>query len=176
MLHGIWVSTTGRIHHFARFTDKGTIVGPVAVSGKPFDQCVRHVLAWFAHDDTLPAHIETAALPVDGNRFSFPMRTSKGNGYGFVNDNGTITINQDAYGPLQWPALLDLNAASVELLSIVPGLGPARAARIVAHRSEHGAFANVDALSGIKGIPRAALAEATPWLTTRSPSSASPSS
>ena len=50
------------------------------------------------------------------------------------------------------------------------------AARIVAHRSEHGAFANVDALSGIKGFARSAVAEATPWLTTRSPTGASPSS
>lgn len=176
MLHGIWVSTTGRIHHFARFTDKGTIVGPVAVSGKPFDHCVRHVLAWFAHDDRLPEHIETAALTVDGNRFSFPMRTSKGGGSGFVNDNGTITINWDVYGPLQWPALLDLNTATVEQLATVPGLGPARAKRIVAHRSEHGAFENVDALSTIKGFARSTLAEATPWLTTRGPANAVPSS
>jgi competence ComEA-like helix-hairpin-helix protein len=47
---------------------------------------------------------------------------------------------------------LDVNRATVGDFELLPGVGPALAQRIVAHRSEHGAFTSVDALSQVRGI------------------------
>jgi competence protein ComEA len=47
---------------------------------------------------------------------------------------------------------LDLNTAVAADLELLPGVGPALAQRIVAYRSEHGAFADVDALGKVRGI------------------------
>lgn len=47
---------------------------------------------------------------------------------------------------------LDLNRATAEQLDTLPGVGPATAAAIVAHREQHGPFANVEALADVRGI------------------------
>jgi uncharacterized protein len=47
---------------------------------------------------------------------------------------------------------LDLNTASAAILAHVAGIGPVRAAAIVAHRDEHGPFPNRRALLQVKGI------------------------
>lgn len=52
---------------------------------------------------------------------------------------------------------LDLNAATVEQLDGLPGVGPATAQAIVAHRDRNGPFASVDALTDVRGIGPAKL-------------------
>ena len=47
---------------------------------------------------------------------------------------------------------VDLNRATAEQLDSLPGVGPATAAAIVAHREQHGPFPNVDALADVRGI------------------------
>lgn len=47
---------------------------------------------------------------------------------------------------------LNLNTASAAELSILPGLGPALAQRIVDDRERRGAFANLDDLKRVSGI------------------------
>jgi len=49
-------------------------------------------------------------------------------------------------------ARLDLNAATAAQLAALPGIGDALAARIVAYREEHGAFASVEELTDVSGI------------------------
>ena len=47
---------------------------------------------------------------------------------------------------------LDLNTATAEELAELPGIGPELAKRIVAYRTEHGAFAATEELMKVSGI------------------------
>jgi competence protein ComEA len=57
-----------------------------------------------------------------------------------------------AGSPAQPGAAVDLNAATVEQLDGLPGVGPVLAQHIVDWRTEHGRFASVDQLREVSGI------------------------
>ncbi len=54
---------------------------------------------------------------------------------------------------------VDLNSATAEELTVLPGIGPALAERIVTYRREHGGFGTVEELINVSGIGEAKLAE-----------------
>jgi competence protein ComEA len=54
-------------------------------------------------------------------------------------------------------ALVNLNTATAEQLDTLPGVGPATAAAIIAHRDRHGPFTSVDQLVDVRGIGEAKL-------------------
>jgi uncharacterized protein len=62
---------------------------------------------------------------------------------------------------------VDLNTASVELLSRVAGIGPVLAANIVAHRDEHGPFPSRRALLKVKRLGPKAFEQAAGFLRVR---------
>lgn len=61
--------------------------------------------------------------------------------------------------------LLDLNTADEAALSALPGIGPVRAAAIVAYRQAHGPFLSVEELTAVHGIGAATLEKLRPLVT-----------
>jgi len=64
---------------------------------------------------------------------------------------GASSIAANDAGPI------NLNSATEADLDSLPGVGPATAAAIVAHRTDHGAFGSVEALVAVSGIGPAKL-------------------
>lgn len=61
---------------------------------------------------------------------------------------------------------VDVNRATASELERLPGVGPALAARIIAHRDSAGAFDSVDQLDRVRGIGPALLAKLRPLVKT----------
>lgn len=62
------------------------------------------------------------------------------------------------------PELLNINTATVEELQTLPNIGEAAAQRIIEYRTQHGTFANVDALQNVKGIGPKTLEKLRPFV------------
>lgn len=60
---------------------------------------------------------------------------------------------------------LDLNRATAEDLALLDGLGPKMALRIVEYREQHGAFATIEDLAGVRGIGEMSVVKWRPYLT-----------
>ncbi len=62
-------------------------------------------------------------------------------------------------------ALVNLNAATLEELDSLPGVGPVTAQKILDWRTAHGAFTSIDELLEVDGIGEKTLADMAPHLT-----------
>lgn len=61
--------------------------------------------------------------------------------------------------------LVNINTAGPKELELLPGIGPALAARIVEHRTAHGPFRSIDDLDQVKGIGPRTLERLRPLIT-----------
>jgi competence protein ComEA len=103
-----------------------------------------------------PNALNLAAPVLDGDRVAVPLIGQQADhGGGGQTHAGTAA----ASGPL------DLNRATVDELDALPGVGPATAAAIVAHREANGPFASVDELEAVRGIGPAKLETIRPLVT-----------
>lgn len=73
-------------------------------------------------------------------------------------------VHYDAPPPATVTFTVDVNAAAATELAQLPGLGPATAARIVAHRDTHGPFTSPAALLAVPGIGPVTLEAIRPHL------------
>jgi len=60
---------------------------------------------------------------------------------------------------------VNINTATIEQLTTLPGVGPRLAARIVEYRQKSGAFKNPQELINVRGIGEKSYAKLEPWLT-----------
>jgi competence ComEA-like helix-hairpin-helix protein len=56
--------------------------------------------------------------------------------------------------PKDWRHRIDINAASEEELTLLPGVGPAYAGRLVRNRREAGPFRTLGDLRRVPGLPQ----------------------
>ncbi len=63
------------------------------------------------------------------------------------------------------PSKVDLNRASVDELTMLPGVGPVLAQRMVEWRKAHGRYRSVEDLQGVKGIGKKRLEQLRPLVT-----------
>ena len=59
---------------------------------------------------------------------------------------------------------VNVNSADLEELKSLPGIGDAKAAAIIAYRSEHGAFSSVEDLANVSGIGAATVEKLRPMV------------
>ena len=97
--------------------------------------------------DANPDAVNLAALVTDGQRVYVPS----------VGELiSPIPTGEGADSALEpWP--ININSANSERLEDLPGVGPATAAAIIAHRDQQGPFASVDQLADVRGIGPAKL-------------------
>jgi competence protein ComEA len=96
--------------------------------------------------DAQPDAVNLAAPVTDGERVYVPR----------VGDSVPLdTIGSASSDVPTGP--VNLNSAGPDVLDQLPGVGPATAAAIVAHREQHGPFASVDDLADVRGIGPAKL-------------------
>jgi len=62
-------------------------------------------------------------------------------------------------------AKVNINTASVEQLTTLPGVGPKLAARIVEYRQKSGSFRSPQELMNVKGVGEKNFAKIEAWLT-----------
>jgi competence protein ComEA len=113
-----------------------------------------------AAPDADPSRLNLAAVLLDGQRLFVP-RPGEEPPPEVVADGGPG--GGAGAGEEATPAdPVDLNRASPDELDRLPGIGPATATAIVAHRDAHGPFAAVDALLDVRGIGPAKLEQLRP--------------
>jgi competence protein ComEA len=74
--------------------------------------------------------------------------------------------------PKSSDGVVNLNDASEEQLTLLPGIGPAKAKTIADHRHAH-PFHRIDELTKVKGIGRKTFARLRPYITTVGPTTLS---
>jgi competence protein ComEA len=62
------------------------------------------------------------------------------------------------------PETISINVADAAVLETIPGIGPVKAAAIVAHRDERGPFAAIEDLLDVTGIGPATLEQLRPYV------------
>lgn len=143
---------TGVVVHVA-----GAVVAPGVYALAPGSRVVDGVtVAGGGAPDADLSALNLAAALVDGERIYVPR----------VGEAPVPAAVPGPFGSSPPSGPVDLNAAGVDELDTLPGIGPTTAAAIVAFRDEHGPFASVAALEDVPGIGPAKLATLEGLVTT----------
>jgi competence ComEA-like helix-hairpin-helix protein len=79
-----------------------------------------------------------------------------------------LTLSLVLLVPLSaYAALIDINTADAATLDTLPGIGPTKAAAIVAYRKTHGPFASIADIQDVSGIGPVTYAKLEPLITVR---------
>lgn len=132
----------------------GAVARPGVVNLPPGSRVVDALAAaGGATPDADTAGVNLARVVADGEQVRVPRKGE------------TLPSSASTTGSAATPsAPIDLNAATIEQLDGLPGVGPATAQAIVAHRTEVGRFAKVDELLDVPGIGPAKLDRLRPYV------------
>ena len=104
--------------------------------------------------------LNLAAVVADGQQIAVGVRGAAAPvGVGVPAGTGATGGTGPGSGPI------DLNAATLEQLETLPGVGPVLGQNILAWRAQHGRFSSVAQLDEVSGIGPARLAELRPLVT-----------
>lgn len=70
--------------------------------------------------------------------------------------------------------LVDLNAASLDDLTGLPGIGAAKAQAILDYRTQHGPFTRIEDVMNVKGIGEGIFQQLEPYVTVTGPEGGQP--
>jgi competence protein ComEA len=140
----------------------GAVGTPGVVTARAGDRVADAVAAAGGlRPDADPNRVNLAAPLEDGSRVYVPVLGEEGEPPVVApepppgTDTGSGSVD-DGGGPV------DLNRATAEELQRLPGVGPATAAAILAHRESNGPFRSVDQLDDVRGIGPAKLEQLRP--------------
>lgn len=109
-------------------------------------------LSVLSDDVFATAEKKEVAAPVTVEKATAPVKTAKDEKSGARKVNNTI------------PSNVNINSASKEELTLLPGIGPVTAEAILAYRKDNGKFSSIDELTKVKGIGDKTLAKLKPYL------------
>ena len=124
----------------------------------------------FTRRDRIAIAVITA-LVIAGWGVGYRRARQRDTGYRLIRDAVTVPVEIAAQSSMPTAeAPLDLNTADAVALDALPGIGPVKAAAIVAHRRDHGPFRAVDDLLTVRGIGAVTVDRVRDIVTVESPS------
>ncbi|MGC0142303.1 helix-hairpin-helix domain-containing protein [Pseudactinotalea sp. Z1732] len=103
------------------------------------------------------AALNLAAAVVDGQQVYVPVVGEEVRAGAGGRDAPPAPAGSGEHGGGEAAAVVNLNSAGSAELQTLPGIGPAMAERILAHRDEHGPFGSVEELRAVSGIGPATM-------------------
>lgn len=106
-------------------------------------------------EDADSEYVNLAATLSDGDKVRIPTKeevTQMSQGGSEWIDNGVITSQTQKNTEENGLQKVNINTADKELLCTLPGIGETRAESILAYRSEHGSFSQIEDIMQVSGI------------------------
>ncbi|MGC0251659.1 ComEA family DNA-binding protein [Pseudactinotalea sp. Z1748] len=103
------------------------------------------------------AALNLAAAVIDGQQVYVPVVGEEVRAGAGGRDAPPVPAGSGEHGGGEAAPVVNLNSADSAELQTLPGIGPAMAERILAHRDEHGPFGGVEELQAVSGIGPATM-------------------
>jgi competence protein ComEA len=95
--------------------------------------------------------LNLAALVQDGDQIRVPLKQADTETQAPAGTRAK-TFEDSPAASQPGSELIDINAASIDELDQLPGIGPVTAQKIVTYREENGPFATIEAIQDVPGI------------------------